>query len=198
MFDKFDYVALGHIHGPQKVGRDTLRYSGTPLKYSFSEINHKKSVTIVYVKEKNNTEEIKKDNEDKKESRIKESNIDIDIKQIELKPLHEMRRLKGTYEEITFKENYINTDTRDYMHIILTDEEDIPDAIGKLRSIYPNIMKLEYDNLRTRNNNKIDVASRVEEKTPMDLFKELYVLQNNQEMSKEQEKYMLDMLESWR
>ena len=84
------------------------------------------------------------------------------------------------------------------MHIILTDEEDIPDAIGKLRSIYPNIMKLEYDNLRTRNNNKIDVASRVEEKTPMDLFKELYVLQNNQEMSKEQEKYMLDMLESWR
>lgn len=198
LFDKFDYVALGHIHGPQKVGRDTLRYSGTPLKYSFSEINHKKSVTIVDVKEKNNTEEIKKDNEDKKESRIKESNIDIDIKQIELKPLHEMRRLKGTYEEITFKENYINTDTRDYMHIILTDEEDIPDAIGKLRSIYPNIMKLEYDNLRTRNNNKIDVASRVEEKTPMDLFKELYVLQNNQEMSKEQEKYMLDMLESWR
>lgn len=178
IFDKFDYVALGHIHGAQKVQRDTLRYSGTPLKYSFSEINHKKSVTIVDIKDK-------KDNE-----------VDIRIDLKELKPLHDMRKLKGGYDEITLKENYINTDTRDYMHIILTDEEDIPDAIGKLRAIYPNIMKLEYDNARTRSNNKLDIVNRIEDKTPLDLFKELYELQNNQEVSDEQEEYLRDIFES--
>ncbi len=178
IFDKFDYVALGHIHGAQKVQRDTLRYSGTPLKYSFSEINHKKSITIVEIKDK-------KDNE-----------VDISIELKELKPLHDMRKIKGEYDEITLKENYINTDTRDYMHIILTDEDDIPDAIGKLRAIYPNIMKLEYDNARTRSNNKLDIVNRIEEKTPLDLFKELYELQNNQEVSDEQEKYLRDIFES--
>lgn len=178
IFDKFDYIALGHIHGAQKVQRDTLRYSGTPLKYSFSEINHKKSITIVEIKDK-------KDNE-----------VDISIELKELKPLHDMRKIKGEYDEITLKENYINTDTRDYMHIILTDEDDIPDAIGKLRAIYPNIMKLEYDNARTRSNNKLDIVNRIEEKTPLDLFKELYELQNNQEVSDEQEKYLRDIFES--
>ena len=178
IFDKFDYVALGHIHGAQKVQRDTLRYSGTPLKYSFSEINHKKSIPIVEIKDK-------KDNE-----------VDIGIELKELKPLHDMRKIKGEYDEITLKENYINTDTRDYMHIILTDEDDIPDAIGKLRAIYPNIMKLEYDNARTRSNNKLDIVNGIEEKTPLDLFKELYELQNNQEVSDEQEKYLRDIFES--
>lgn len=178
IFDKFDYVALGHIHGPQKVQRDTLRYSGTPIKYSFSEINHKKSITIVDIKDK-------KDNE-----------VDISIDLKELKPLHDMRKIKGRYDEITLKDNYINTDTRDYMHIILTDEEDIPDAIGKLRAIYPNIMKLEYDNTRTRSNNKLDIVNRIEEKTPLDLFKELYELQNNQEVSDKQEEYLRDIFES--
>ena len=178
IFDKFDYVALGHIHGAQKVQRDTLRYSGTPLKYSFSEINHKKSVTIVDIKDK------------------KDSKVDISINLKELKPLHDMRKIKGTYDEITLKDNYINTDTRDYLHIVLTDEEDIPDAIGKLRAIYPNIMKLEYDNSRTRSNNKIDVINDIEEKSPLELFKELYELQNNQEVSEEQENYLMDIFES--
>ena len=107
-----------------------------------------------------------------------------------------MRKIKGRYDEITLKENYINTDTRDYMHIILTDEDDIPDAIGKLRAIYPNIMKLEYDNARTRSNNKLDIVNRIEEKTPLDLFKELYELQNNQEVSDKQEEYLRDIFES--
>lgn len=174
IFDNFDYVALGHIHGAQKVSRETLRYSGTPLKYSFSEINHKKSMTIFEMKEKGN----------------------IDIKLVELKPLHNMRKIEGTYEEITLKDNYINTDTTDYMQIILKDEEDVIDAIGKLRSIYPNIMKLEYDNLRTRKNNGIDISEKIEEKTPMDLFKELYEMQNNQEMSEEQVEYMQEIMET--
>lgn len=174
IFDDFDYVALGHIHRAQKVGRETLRYSGTPLKYSFSEINHKKSVTVVDMKGKD----------------------DIDIKLIEIKPLHNMRKIEGTYEEITLKSNYVDTDTTDYMHIVLKDEEDILDAIGKLRSIYPNIMKLEYDNIRTRSNTKVDVASRVDEKTPLELFEELYELQNNQEMNNEQIDYMKDFMDN--
>lgn len=174
IFDKFDYVALGHIHGAQKVSRETLRYSGTPLKYSFSEINHKKSITIFEMREKEN----------------------INIKLVELKPLHNMRKIEGTYAELTLKENYINTDITDYLHVVLKDEEDIVDAIGKLRSIYPNIMKLEYDNLRTRSNNEIHIVDRIEEKTPMDLFKELYVMQNNQDMTDEQVEYVKELMES--
>lgn len=128
LFDSFDYVAMGHIHGPQKVGRDTLRYSGTPLKYSFSEVNHRKSVTVVELLEKGN----------------------VTVNTRILRPLHDMRELRGSYEELTSRDFYMGTAVDDYLHITLTDEEDILDAIGKLRSIYPNVMKLDYDNKRTR------------------------------------------------
>lgn len=122
VFDCFDYVALGHIHGPQNIGSERVRYCGTPLKYSFSEAKHKKSVTVVGMGEKGS----------------------LEICTIAIEPKRDMREIKGTYAEITLKENYINTNTDDYMHITLTDEEDIPDAIGKLRVIYPNLMKLDY------------------------------------------------------
>lgn len=115
LFDSFDYVAMGHIHGPQKVGRDTLRYSGTPLKYSFSEVNHRKSVTVVELLEKGN----------------------VTVNTRPLRPLHDMRELRGSYEELTSRDFYQGTAVDDYLHITLTDEEDILDAIGKLRSIYP-------------------------------------------------------------
>ena len=173
-FDGYDYVALGHIHRAQKLIKDTIRYSGTPLKYSLSEMNHKKSVTVVDMKDKDN----------------------IDIKLIDLKPLHDMRHIKGTYEEISYRENYINTDTSDYMHITLTDEEDVPDAIGKLRTIYPNIMKLDYDNTRTRQNMEIEVTKQVEEKKPIELFSELYEMQNNKELTPEQEEYMRELIDA--
>ena len=123
-FDGYDYVALGHIHSPQKIIKESIRYSGTPLKYSISEMNHNKTVTVVNLKQKDN----------------------IEIKQILLKPLHDMRHIKGSYEEVSYRENYIDTDTSDYVYITLTDEEDVPDAIGRLRSIYPNILKIDYDN----------------------------------------------------
>ena len=126
MFDGFDYVALGHIHGPQSAGRESARYCGTPLKYSFSEANHHKSVTILELKEKGN----------------------LVIRAVELSPLRDMRELKGTYEELTNRKNYEGTRVDDYLHITLTDEEDIVDAMGKLRVVYPNLMKLDYDNLR--------------------------------------------------
>lgn len=173
VFDDFDYVALGHIHSPQKIGRETVRYCGTPLKYSFSEVSHKKSVTVVELGEK--------------------GNVSINI--IPLAPLHDMREIKGTYLEITDRRSYEGTDTDDYIHITLTDEEDIPDAIGKLRVIYPNLMKLDYDNKRTRKNSDIGKVQDVGCKTPLELFTELYEKQNNQPINEEQLKFMNELIE---
>ena len=131
VFDDFDYVALGHIHGKQTIGRETVRYSGTPLKYSFSEKDHKKSITVV--------------------------NVDaggVSVSEIPLKPLHDLREIRGTYEELTARENYAGTNTDDYIHAVLTDENDVVNAFGKLQTIYPNLMKLSYDNARTREQRK--------------------------------------------
>ena len=173
IFDGFDYVALGHLHGPQKIGKETVRYSGTPLKYSFSEANQKKAAVIVDVEEKGK----------------------INIQQIPFLPKHDMREIRGTYMEVTALDFYKDMKTDDYLHITLTDEEDIPDAIGKLRTIYPNIMKLSYDNLRTRAPVTVRGTAEVEEKSPMELLKEFYELQNNQPMTDEQEEIARGMME---
>lgn len=173
VFDDFDYVALGHIHGPQKMTRETVRYCGTPLKYSFSEASHKKSVTIVELKEKDV----------------------VEISTVDLIPKRDMREIKGLYNDIMNKENWGETNTDDYMHITLMDEEDIPAAIEKLRVVYPNIMKLDYDNTRTRNNVVFGAAQKVEEKSQLELFSEFYELQNNQPMSEEQAKYVQEKIE---
>lgn len=167
-FNGFDYVALGHLHGPQTVGRDTVRYAGTLLKYSFSEVNHKKSVTIVDLKEKGN----------------------VTIETYPLEPLHDMRKIRGSYEEITKKSNYDQTDTEDYVQITLTDETDIFDAVGKLRVIYPNLMKLEYDNTRTRQSGQTQLYDTAEKQSPMELIEELFEMQNNKTMGEEQKQYM--------
>lgn len=172
-FGDFDYVALGHIHGPQKIGRETLRYCGTPLKYSFSEAGHKKSVTIVELLEKGNTR----------------------VSVIPLHPLHDMREIKGAYGEVTARSFYEGTAVDDYLHITLTDEEDILDAIGKLRSIYPNVMKLDYDNKRTRNGQSVESAGEAG-KNPLELFGELYELQNNQPMSGHQKEFAGRLMET--
>lgn len=174
VFDSFDYVALGHIHGPQNIGSERVRYCGTPLKYSFSEAKHNKSVTIVELKEKGS----------------------LEIRTVALEPKRDMREIKGTYAEIALKDNYINTNTDDYMHITLTDEEDIPDAIGKLRVIYPNLMKLDYDNKRTRSSAKLDIIENIEQRSPLDLFSEFYEKQNNQPMTDEQSEFMKSLIES--
>ena len=173
VFDGFDYVALGHLHGPQKIGKETVRYSGTPLKYSFSEANQKKAAVIVDVEEKGK----------------------INIQQIPFLPKHDMREIRGTYMEVTALDFYKDMKTDDYLHITLTDEEDIPDAIGKLRTIYPNIMKLSYDNLRTRAAGTVRGTAEVEEKSPMELLKEFYEMQNNQPMTDEQEEIARGMME---
>ncbi len=174
VFDDFDYVALGHIHGKQRIKRDEVRYCGTPLKYSFSEKDHKKSITVIDIDE----------------------NKKISISEILLTPLHDLRQIKGTYLELTSKKNYENTATDDYIHAILTDEDDVIDAIGKLRVIYPNLMKLSYDNTRTQKSGQITDIQNVEKKTPIELFDEFYEKQNNTKMSNEQRKFAIECIES--
>lgn len=173
-YQVFDYVALGHLHGPQQVSRKTIRYAGTLLKYSFSEIHHKKSITIVELREKGQ----------------------VEVRQRPVHPLHDMRQLRGNYEELVKRENYENTDTEDYLRIILSDEEDIYDAVGKLRVIYPNLMRLEYDNTRTRKRQTIGETEPVEKKMPIDFMEELYQIQNNKAMSLEQRNYVKKMMET--
>lgn len=175
VFDPFDYVALGHIHSPQNCGSDKIRYCGTPLKYSFSEAKDKKSVTVVELAEKGNAA----------------------YRTVDLNPKHDLVELKGTYAALTLRSFYENTSWQeDYTHITLTDEEDIPDAVGKLRAIYHHLMKLDYDNLRTRNNAKIYGTSDVESKSPLKLFSEFYELQNNQPMTDEQDEFVRDLIEN--
>ena len=173
VFDGIDYVALGHIHGPQNIGSEHVRYCGTPLKYSFSEARHEKFVTVVELGEKG----------------------DLAVRTVPLVPKRDMRELKGTYEELTYKPNYEGTNTDDYLHITLTDEEDIPDVIGKLRTIYPNLMKLDYDNLRTRTSAELTGAEELERKSPLELFAEFYEKQNGQPLSQEQRAFSEAMME---
>ena len=120
----------------------------------------------------------------------------ITIREIPLKPLHDMREIKGSYEELTLKKNYEGTDVDDYIHVILTDEDDVIDAIGKLRLIYKNIMKLSYDNKRTRENKTITDLQNLNSKSPLELFEELYELQNNQKMSDNQRQLATELIES--
>lgn len=174
VFDCFDYVALGHIHGPQNCGSERIRYCGTPLKYSFSEVNHKKSVTVVKINEKES----------------------LDIRTVELVPLRDMYEIRGKFEEIMQKSFYENTNYQEsYMRIILTDEDDIPNALGTLRTIYHKLMKLEYDNTRTRTNNVISAAEDVEKKSEFELFSEFYEKQNGQPMSEEQVSFVKTLIE---
>ena len=174
VFDGFDYVALGHIHRPQNVGGETIRYCGSPLKYSFSEAPYEKSVTVVELQEKGNTS----------------------VRTVPLTPMREMVELKGAYEELTLKSFYEGTSYReDYVHITLTDEEDIPDVVQKLRVIYRNLMKLDYDNKRTRHQTEINGAEDVAVKSPLELFAEFYEAQNGAAMSPDQATHIEALIE---
>lgn len=172
LFRDFDYTALGHIHGPQNAGGERIRYCGSPLKYSFSEAGHVKSVTIVDLEEKGN----------------------VRVRTRPLIPLHDMREIRGSYAEVVSRDFYRGTAVDDYLHITLTDEEDILDAMGKLRAIYPNIMRLDYDNRRTREGGQLpEKVQRA--KSPLELLEELYALQNNQPMSGEQRDFSARLIE---
>ena len=228
VFAPFDYVALGHLHGPQQVrfqpapeedsadqeatpeAVDTIgnaaadseassvdrsespasaventtagpviRYAGTPLKYSFSEARHHKSVTVVEIGEKK-----------------ADGVVDVCIGTRELKPLHDLREIRGSYEALTLRANYEGTATDDYIHATLTDEIEVPDAARHLQVIYPNLMKLDYDNARTRGQGSERLElEQLEEKSPLDLFSELFEKQNHKDMTEEQARYVQAQME---
>lgn len=171
-YEAFDYVALGHIHRAQQMGRESARYAGTLLKYSFSEEKHNKSMTIVDLKEKGN----------------------IEIKEIPVKPLHDLKTIKGKFSKITSEEFYKELKKEDYYRAVLTDEDDILNAIGKLKSIYPNLMSMEYDNTRTRSYSVVDNVETGETKSPLDYFEEFFEKQNGRKMSEKQRNYLLEIL----
>lgn len=174
VFDAFDYAALGHIHGPQKVGRETVRYCGTPLKYSFSEAHHHKSVTVVELEEKGT----------------------VRVSTRPLTPMRDMVELRGTYNEIMLHSFYDGTSwPDDYVHITLTDEDDIPNAIGNLRTVYRNLLLLSYDNTRTRSSTVVQGAEEMERKTPLMLLEEFYEQQNGLPMNEEQQQFAQKMIE---
>ena len=171
-FQEFDYTALGHIHSPQNFKNGKMRYCGTPLKYSFSECGQKKSVTVVELKEKGTTE----------------------IREIGLLPLRDLRSIRGSYLEVSSREFYEDTNTEDYVRMILTDEEDVVDGMQKLRTIYPNLMQLEYDNQRTREAKEITEAQVAEEKSELEYFEEFFELQNNHPMLQEQREFVSGLI----
>lgn len=174
VFAPFDYVALGHLHGAQHIGRETIRYAGSPLKYSFSEARQHKSVTVVTLGEKG----------------------DVQVRTVALTPLRELREIRGSYDELTARSFYEHTTYRsDYLHLILTDEQDVFDAMSRLRTIYPYLMTLDYDNARTRAAGGMSVPAETERRTPLELFEALYTRQNHQPMSEVQRAYIAQLME---
>lgn len=174
VFAPFDYVALGHLHGAQHIGRETIRYAGSPLKYSFSEARQHKSVTVVTLGEKG----------------------DVQVRTAALTPLRELREIRGSYDELTARSFYEHTTYRsDYLHLILTDEQDVFDAMSRLRTIYPYLMTLDYDNARTRAAGGMSVPAETERRTPSELFEALYQRQNHRPMSEVQRAYIAQLME---
>jgi len=160
IFECFDYVALGHLHGPQRIGRNTIRYAGSPLKYSFSEARQKKSVTVIELGKKN----------------------EVKLGMVPLVPIRDMREIKGPINELMSPANFMAANTDDYIHVTLTDEDDIMDAIGKVHTVYPNVMRLDFDNKRSKTANSGSAPEDIELKSHYELFSEFYELQNNVEI----------------
>ena len=174
VFEPFDYVALGHLHVPQDCIENRIRYCGTPLAYSFSEAGTDKSVTVVELGAKG----------------------DVSIRKLKLTPRHKLVEFTGTYEQVMQRSYYEGTTWQeDYVRVILKDEEDIPDGMAKLRTVYHNIMTLDYDNKRTSASQSITGAKNVREKTPLEHFSELFELQNNQPMTDEQTAFVSGLIE---
>lgn len=188
VFDGFDYVALGHIHKPQNVAKDTagsarVRYSGTPLKYSLSEANHKKSLTVVELAEKS-----------------ADGLAGVEVREIPLTPKHDVREIKGTFAELVspeFQRRQLaeGLELDDFVYVKLTDENDVPDAVLKLRGIYPNLMMLDYDNERTRNQYVTVGDGKVEQKTPMELFGEFFSDMTKRELNEEESEFVQGIID---
>ena len=184
VFDDFDYVALGHLHGAQHVGRETVRYAGSPVKYSFSEARQEKSATLITLGKKQS------------EASGQEMITDIAIEKLPFTPVHDMREIKGTLQQLTNPDVLSESDCNDYMHITLTDEEEIYDVFGKLRAVYPNLMSLDFDNARTRAEGATVLTGEVmKEKSTMELFRDFFEKQTGSMLSPMQEQILTDIIE---
>lgn len=173
LFRDFDYVALGHLHTPQKLGRETICYSGSPLKYSVSETRQQKAALLVTMEEKGN----------------------VTVKALPLKPLRNLVCLKGSYDELTDRKGYQNRNLEDYYHITLTDDEDIPQAMARLQTIYPNLLSLDCDNRRTRGQLDMALQRNQEETDPMILLEQFYQKRNGQPMTDSQRQLARKLME---
>lgn len=175
VFERFDYVALGHLHGPQSIGREGIRYAGSPLKYSFSEARQCKSMTILELAKKGT----------------------LDIQTVSLPALRDMREIKGPLKDLVQVGASLPDVSHDYIRAILTDEEEVYDAIGQLRQVYPNMMRIDFDNSRCKQNvnSKSAASGDVARKSPLELFEEFYAKQNNLEMTEDQRHIIQDVLD---
>lgn len=149
-FDDFDYVALGHIHSPQQVGRKEVRYSGSPLKYSLSEVNNEKSVSLITI-----------DAEKK-----------ADVELVPIRPKRDLRHIKGKLRDLLAESNVTAPD--DYIYATLTDEEIINDAMGIFQQTYPHTVKIDYDNSHTREIEQVDISKIAENRSFEDLISDFY------------------------
>lgn len=174
LFSAFDYVALGHLHQAQNVGSERVRYSGTPLKYSFSELHSEKSVTLAELS----------------------GDLSLTIRSIPLPEPRRMQELRGTFRDLTADDAVAATDRDAYTHIILTDDHPIPDVMNRLRLYYPNITHLDWDNLRTRHLDDFSVAADTGKHTPLSLFSEFFERTNGAVMTDEQARYIDEMIRS--
>ena len=166
VFDGFDYAALGHIHSPQAVGREEVRYGGSPLKYSLSEVDNEKSLPIVTLKEKGN----------------------VEIELVKVTPLRDLRHIKGPLK--TLLENARNND--DFIYATLTDEDMVNDVMGILQQTYPNTVKIDYENSHTKALSDVELSGVVEDKSFDDLIREFYLAMYGTDIDDEEMQIMLD------
>lgn len=177
LFDKFDYVALGHLHKPQFVGRETVRYAGTPLKYSFSEAGHTKTMTVVDIREKGS----------------------IHIEEMPLEAKQDLLELKGSFTQLTSPEFRETVDRNAFIRVTLTDETIISNGISELRKYYPYILSLGYDNSMTRHDSKVKAANISESLNPLKMVEDLFRGQNNREMNEAERKIVTELVDRvWR
>ncbi len=161
-FDDFDYVALGHIHSPQRIGRDEIRYAGSPLKYSLSEANNEKSVPLITVSA--------------------EKGVKIEL--VPLKPMRDMRHIAGTLKELLDKKNIKAPE--DFIYATLTDEDIINNAMGIFQQVYPNTVRIDYDNSHTRDIEQVDISRIAENKSFPELIGDFYRLMYGCEITEEE------------
>lgn len=176
MFDSFDYVALGHLHQAQNVGSERIRYCGTPIAYSYSEMRTEKSVTMIDLR----------------------ADRSLTLRTIPLPAPRRLQEVRGTFAEVT-DESYLRTVDRDaYTHVILTDDAPVPDVLARLRQAYPRMTHLDWDNARTRHQEDWSAVEADEKRTPISLFGEFFRQMGGADLSPEQDAYMAQIIrEIW-